>query len=165
MELVITLLADGLMLPIVALAIYALLRKVAGEDRYDTYVRILMAGISSYMLAKFIGALWQPEKLRPFERLGVDAGAAYLNNPGFPSDHVLFATFLTLAVWFGTRNRKITVILSIMTLLVAMGRVGAYVHTPLDVVGGVVIAFIGGIWYAPMVKSLHRQRLAKKAKK
>ena len=106
-----------------------------------------MAGISSYMLAKFTGALWQPEVRRPFEELGVSAGAAYLNNPGFPSDHTLFAGFLTLAVWYATKNVRLTILMAVLALLVAVGRVVALVHTPLDVVGGFVFALLGASWY------------------
>lgn len=147
MQTVITLLADGLMIPIVLLAGYALLFRVRSRDRYDLYTRVFMAGISSYFAAKVLGSLWQPEQLRPFEVLGVDPGAAYLNNPGFPSDHALFAAFLALAVWYVTKHRMMTLAMAAMTLLVCVGRVLALVHTPLDVAGGLVVAGIGSVWY------------------
>ena len=159
----IKLLADGLMIPLVLIAAYALIMKVPVKGRYDRYARIFMAGVSSYMLAKFIGALWQPETLRPFEKLGVDAGASYLNIPGFPSDHALFAAFLTLAVWYGTRSRRLFVVMAALTLLVCLGRVLALVHTPLDVIGGLVVATFGAVWYWPEVKSGFQKRLAKKS--
>ncbi len=165
METLIRLIADGMMLPIVLFAAYALLLRVPRVHRYDIYTRILMAGITSYMLAKFAGALWQPQELRPFEQLGVQAGAAYLDNPGFPSDHTLFAGFLTLAVWFATRNPKYAGIMATMTVLVAVGRVFAQVHTPLDVIAGLAFALLGAVWYAPFIKSRITPRLAKKAKK
>ena len=165
METVIKLLADGLMLPIVILAVYALLVKVPSAHRYDIYTRVFMAGLTSYMLAKFVGALWQPEKLRPFEQLGIKAGAAYLNNPGFPSDHTLFAGFLTIAVWYATRNRWITLVMSILTILVAAGRVLAHVHTILDVTGGVVFALLGAIWYLGLTKKSFHTFMARRAKR
>lgn len=165
MELLIKLLADGLMIPLVLIAAYALLRKVPHTHRYDIFTRIFMAGISSYLVAKLIGALWQPESVRPFEKLGIDAGAAYLNNPGFPSDHLLFAAFLTLAVWYATRNRRITGLLIVMTILVAVGRVAAHVHTPLDVVGGVAFAVLGAVWYIRPGKLHVQKKLAKTPKK
>lgn len=165
METVIKLLADGLMLPIVLLAAYALLYKVPSVRRYDTYTRIFMAGLTSYMLAKFVGALWQPEKLRPFEELGIKAGAAYLNNPGFPSDHTLFAGFLTIAVWYATRSRWLTLTLAFLTVLVAAGRVLAHVHTVLDVTGGVVFAVLGIIWYTGLTKKSFQTFMARRAKR
>lgn len=165
METIIKILADGLLIPLVLIAIYALIAKVPHEHRYDIYTRIFMAGLTSYMLAKFVGALWQPEKMRPFEELGIKAGAAYLNNPGFPSDHTLFAGFLTIAVWYATRSRLLTGILAAMTILVAVGRVLAHVHTPLDVTGGIVFALLGIIWYTGLTKKSLRTFVARRAKR
>lgn len=166
MEWLVRLAADGLMIPIIGIALYALIVLAPRQPvrmRYDRYTRVFMAGLMSYWCAKVIGALWQPEVLRPFERLGSEAGALYLNNPGFPSDHALFAMFLTIAVWYVTRRRWLSLVLLVMTIIVCIGRVIALVHTPLDVVGGVTIAGIGAIWYAPSWQKL-RPRLAKIAK-
>lgn len=163
MQAIIRILADGLMLPIVLIAAYALLVKVPVQNRYERYVRILMAGVTSYMSAKLLGLLWQPESFRPFEKLGVDAGASYLNNPGFPSDHALFAGFLTLAVWYASRNRLLSLVLLVLTLSVCTGRVLALVHTPLDVIGGLLVASVGALWYWTDMKNAFRKRLAKKS--
>jgi membrane-associated phospholipid phosphatase len=146
-ETIITLIADGAVIPIVVLAGYALLFLVPQGHRFEAYARILMVGLTAYLLAKLLGAVYQPSGERPFEVLGVAAGASYLNNPGFPSDHALFTAFLTLAVWFETRRKGITMILIALTLAVCIGRVLALVHTPLDVIGGVVVAACGALWY------------------
>lgn len=146
-HLIVELLADGIMLPIVVLALYALLWKVPRLNRYDCYTHILMAGATSYMLAKVIGSIWRPEQLRPFEQLGVNPGAMYLNNPGFPSDHALFGFFLTGAVWYGSHNRLLTGAMAVLTILMCIGRVLALVHTPLDIVGAFGIAMLGSVWY------------------
>lgn len=143
----ISLIADGAIIPIVALAGYALLFLVPKGTRFEAYSRILMAGLTAYLVAKLLGAVYQPATERPFEILGVAAGASYLNNPGFPSDHALFTAFLTLAVWFETKKKVITIILVVLTLAVCIGRVLALVHTPLDVIGGVLVASVGALWY------------------
>ncbi len=155
-DLVVRLIADIAVLPIVALAGFSLIAYVPKGTRYAAYTRILMAGLTAYMLAKFAAALYQPSALRPFEILGVDAGASYLNNPGFPSDHALFVTAITCAVWFETRKKGITLVLIGLTVAVCVGRVLALVHTPLDVIGGVVIALVGALWYSN-VPSIHTQ--------
>lgn len=144
---IVKLLADGAIVPIVLIAAYALLFKIPRGQRFNAYCRILMAGLTAYLIAKLLGSVYQPSGERPFEILGVAPGASYLNNPGFPSDHALFTAFLTLAVWFETRKRTVAVILTILTLLVCVGRVLALVHTPLDVIGGLVVASIGALWY------------------
>lgn len=154
-ELFVKLIADGAVIPVVLIGAYALLFKVPHSVKYRAYCRILMAGLTAYLSAKLIGSVFQPVSQRPFELMGVEAGASFLNNPGFPSDHVLFCTAITLAVWFETRNKWLTIAVASLTLLVAFGRIVALVHSPLDVLGGVAIACIGGIWY------LQREQLPK----
>lgn len=152
MQFVISLLADWMLLPIGLIALYMLCYKVKGPTRYDVYAHVFMAGITSYLMAKIAAQIWQPTGLRPFEVLGTTAGASYLNNPGFPSDHALFATFLTFAVWYATGSKKATLIMIVLTILLCTGRVLALVHTPLDIAGGVIIALLGGLWYAATAK-------------
>jgi membrane-associated phospholipid phosphatase len=141
------LLADGALVPLVLIAGYALLFLIPKGHRFEAYGRIIMAGLTAYLFAKLLAAVYQPSGERPFQILGVSAGASYLQNAGFPSDHALFATFLTLAVWFETRRRDLTIILALLTVAVCVGRVLALVHTPLDVTGGVVVACVGALWY------------------
>ncbi len=146
-EFLIRLMADGLVIPIVLLGTYALIVYVKPSHRYEAYCRILMAGLTSFLLAKLIASVYQPATERPFEMMQIAAGALYLNNPGFPSDHALFTAAITGAVWFETRARTLAIALIVMTALVCVGRVLAHVHTPLDVIGGVVIALLGMGWY------------------
>lgn len=146
-HIIIKILADGAVIPVVLIGAWALLFKVERRGRYQAYCRILMAGLTAYLFAKLIGSVFQPEMERPFQLLGVSAGAAFLNNPGFPSDHVLFCTAITLAVWFETRQKVLAIVLAGLTVLVAVGRVLALVHSPLDVTGGILIAALGGLWY------------------
>lgn len=147
METFLVILADGLVVPVALLGSYALLRYVPTGRRYQTYGRVLLAGLTAYVVAKVVGLLYQPAHLRPFEMLGVDPGASFLNNPGFPSDHALFTMAITLAVWFATRRTAWAVICLVLTVFVGVGRVLALVHTPLDVAGGWLIAGCGIIWY------------------
>ncbi|HEY0965511.1 MAG TPA: phosphatase PAP2 family protein [Candidatus Saccharimonadales bacterium] len=145
-ELIVKILADVLVVPIVVIGVWALLM-IPNNKKYHAYGRILMAGLTAYLAAKLIGAVFQPETMRPFEKLGVEAGASFLNNPGFPSDHVLFCVAISLAVWFETRQIKTSIILIVLTVLVAVGRIVGLVHTPLDVIGGIAIACMGIPWY------------------
>ena len=146
----IKLIADGLVIPVALIGVFALLCYVPNAKKYQVYCYVLMAGLTSFLLAKIAGLAWQPSEMRPFELMGVDAGASFLNNPGFPSDHALFTMAITLAVWFATRNKTLAIIAVVLTLLVGVGRVLALVHTPLDVVGGLVIACLGALWYLPL---------------
>ncbi len=139
--------ADWLMIGIFGLAMYAFVCKVPRKQWWYWAWRIALAGVTCYAAARLVGHFYQPAELRPFQMLGVEPGAAYLDNPGFPSDHALFAMFLTLAVWYATHSKALAGTMLTMTLLVCVGRVLALVHTPLDVIGGIVIAWSGVVWY------------------
>ena len=139
--------ADWTMFPIVLIGAYALIFKVPKDRRLAAYSRILVAGLTAYLLSHLIATVYQPDTLRPFELLGKVAGASYLNNAGFPSDHVLFVTALTCAVWFETKQKWLTLIMTLLIVIVGIGRVLALVHTPVDVIGGAVIGLMGSIWY------------------
>lgn len=147
MQTFIKFIADGTVLLAVIIGVYALVKHIPVSKKYEAYCRILMAGITAFLLAKLLAVLYQPEVLRPFELMGVKPGAAYLNNPGFPSDHALFVTAITLAVWFETKHKVLSGTLILLLILVGIGRVVALVHTPLDVIGGVFIAVMGSVWY------------------
>lgn len=146
-DILIRLLADATLIPVVLLGAWALVFKIPRGQRYEAYTRIVMAGLTAYLVAKLIGIVYQPGGARPFEVLGVTAGASSLNNPGFPSDHALFATAVVLAVWFETRLKVVSIIMALCVVLMGVGRVLALVHTPLDIIGGVVIACVGILWY------------------
>ena len=147
LQLLIRLVADGAVIIVVLLGAYTILLKIPKGGRFETYSRILMAGLTAYLLAKFIASIYQPSFERPFEILGVAPGALFLNNPGFPSDHALFVTAITAAVWFETKRKKTTIVLLSLVALICIARVLALVHTPLDMIGGVAIALIGAVWY------------------
>lgn len=147
MGLITKILADYLLFPMLAIFVVVVFRYKPKRGLYDKLTRVIMAGLSSYVLAKFIAFAWQPSARRPFEDMGVEAGASSLNNPGFPSDHALFATFLVYAVWYLTKSTRLTVVMVVLAILTMLGRVLALVHTPLDVIGGFVIASVGAIWY------------------
>ena len=152
----IALIADGAVLPIIVIAGYALLFLVPKGHRFEAYSRVLMAGLTAYLIAKLLGAVYQPAVERPFEILGVEPGASYLNNPGFPSDHALVVSASVYAGWFETRARKLAIVIAVLAVLVCIGRVLALVHTPLDVIGGVVVAAIGALWYMQQPPADHK---------
>lgn len=152
MDTLIRIIADGLVVAIFVIAIATLIVRIPRDKWVYWAWRVIVAGLLTYALAKGIAAVYQPELLRPFEKLGVDPGAAYLPNPGFPSDHALFATFLTVTVWVTTQSKRLTIVLAVLTILMSIGRVVALVHTPLDVIGGMVIGLSSIVWYRLLVK-------------
>lgn len=146
-ELLIRLAADGAMIAVVVVALCAFACVVPRDKWWHWGWRIVVAGITTYAVAKLLGYVYQPNELRPYQQLGVEPGASYLPNPGFPSDHALFAMFLTLAVWYATKHKVLTIVMLSLTIIIGLGRVLALVHAPIDVVAGVLIPFVGIIWY------------------
>lgn len=143
----IRLIADEALMIMIAIAGLALLLLVNRRQRLNYYARIILAGLTGLLTAKFMAAVFQPASVRPFEKLGIDPGASYLDNPGFPSDHALLAAAIFFAVWFAVRKKWLTVLMAIFVLIICIGRILALVHTPLDVIGGVAAASIGALWY------------------
>ena len=139
--------ADYTVIVIALVGAWALLFRVPRGHRFEAYCRVLMAGLTAFLVAKLAAAIYQPELSRPYELLGVAPRASYLDNPGFPSDHALFVVAIVLAVWFETRMRRLTLVLALLAAVVCVGRVVALVHTPLDVVAGALIACVGAVWY------------------
>lgn len=146
-DIVVKLIADYAVIAVVVVAVGAIVRYVPKGSRYRVGCQILMAGLTAYLIAKLVAFAYQPETQRPYQQLGVEPGASYLDNPGFPSDHALFVTAVALAAWATTKRRWVGGVLGILVVLVCVGRVSALVHTPLDVIAGVGIALVGGLWY------------------
>lgn len=141
--------ADWLVVIIVVIAATVLVWRVPNRRKIAIYSRLLMAGLTSYFTAKVMSVIYQPAELRPFQMLGIEPGASYLDNPGFPSDHSLFVWVLVGAIAYAIRVPWLTIAIAVMALAVSVGRVLALVHAPIDVIGGAVAALIGMIWYLP----------------
>lgn len=107
---------------------------------------VLMAGLTSLLAGKLLSLL-PIKEVRPFVEQGVQAGAAFINNPGFPSDHALLATVVVMAVYVLTPYKKTAYGLMALTLLMCIARVLALVHTPLDIAGGIAAGLVGTVWY------------------
>jgi len=150
--------ADYAVIAVVLIGAWAIIFKVPKGQRFQAYSRILMAGLTAYLIAKFVATIYQPSDLRPFELLGVNPGASYLDNPGFPSDHALFVTAILCAVWFETRMKKVSMVLAALVIVVCVGRVLALVHTPFDVIAGVGIALVGALWYSNVPRTTNHKR-------
>ncbi len=147
--------ADGLVV-VVAILGAAVFVKSVRRDVYQTYARAFMAGLSALAVAKIMSLFYQ-EAARPFAVSGALPKAAYLNNPGFPSDHALLAATVTLVVWAVTGNVRASLWLAGLSVAVGIGRVLALVHTPVDIAGGYAAAAIGvGLWYGWFFKRRDR---------
>jgi membrane-associated phospholipid phosphatase len=146
MDTLIRIIADGLVVAVVVIGGLTYLLSVK-KDRLQNYAKAFMAGVTALAIGKLSSMVYD-SGARPFIELGVEPRAAYLNNPGFPSDHALFVATITLIVWAATHRSKTSLLLAVLSLLVSVGRVAGLVHSPIDVIGGVAAAFVGvWLWY------------------
>lgn len=151
MDTLLKLVADGTLLVILAVSGVVILYAMRKKFWVYTPV-IIMAALTSLLVGKIMSLLYQPAVARPFLELGLQPGAAYIDNPGFPSDHALLATVAVVAVYAVTKNRWLTAILSLLVVVMCIGRVAALVHTPLDVIFGIIAGLSGYVWYKKLTK-------------
>lgn len=143
--------ADGTLVLLAAISVPIIVWKLRRRIWLNGPV-VVMAGLTALFAGKLMSLLYQPELARPFLQQGLEPGATYIDNPGFPSDHVLLAMVLVIAVYALTRNRLLAGILVLIVIVMSVGRVVALVHTPLDVIGGAVAALLGAFWYRKLTK-------------
>ncbi len=125
------------------LTLVVFLVKAGGQTRKRLMVLTLVAFILSFLLAKIAAILvYNP---RPFVTEHIQPLFAHAADNGFPSDHTLLTA--TIASVIFVFNRRWGVLLFILSLLIGLARVLAYVHQPLDIVGSVLIA-VSMTWVA-----------------
>ncbi|HAC56175.1 TPA: hypothetical protein DCF80_01615 [Candidatus Saccharibacteria bacterium] len=146
MDLVVRLAADGLLIVIVFISVVTVLLSIRSAF-WKMAAVIVMAALTSLLAGKILSLMYQPEVARPFLEQGMAPGAAYIDNPGFPSDHALLATVMVVAVYAVTKKKWLTVLLAVLLVIMCVARVVALVHTPFDVIGGVFAGLIGAVWY------------------
>lgn len=149
------LLADGTLLAVLAIAAPLVIWSLRKRWWRDAPI-VIMAGLTSLLVGKVMSLLYQPAIARPFLELGVTPGAAYVDNPGFPSDHALLATASVAAVYALTRRRWLSGILALLVVIMCVGRVMALVHTPLDVIAGSIAGLAGAVWYKKLTNARKR---------
>lgn len=92
----------------------------------------------SYILGVIARSLWYNP--RPFVVKGIQPLIEHIPDNGFPSDHtLLFATLATIAYYF---NKKASIVLWAITILVGIHRMLGQVHHLIDILGSIVIALI-----------------------
>jgi undecaprenyl-diphosphatase len=108
---------------------------------------ILLAFLLAFLLAQLLHLI-PVEYYRPYQIIMTRPLVMPSLDTPFPSDHVMFAFALSLAVIFMTRFKKIGLLSLILAVGVAVGRVLALIHSPLDVAGGIACAALGAaVWY------------------
>jgi undecaprenyl-diphosphatase len=146
MNLVIIFLAKYLVFVVIIAALALVLTDVIRERNWRKLGFIVLAVLTAAALSQVLH-LVPVETLRPYQIIGADPLVEHASDLPFPSDHTVAAFAMAGAVVFMTRFRKVGIVLLVLAALVAIGRMLALVHSPLDVIGGVAVATIGAGWY------------------
>ncbi len=106
---------------------------------------VLVLGLITGALALVLGRLvalfyFDP---RPFVARHFTPLIPHEPDNGFPSDHTLLSSAIAMTVFL--RNRRIGAVLWLLVLLVAAGRIGSGLHSPIDVAGSIVFSIIAGL--------------------
>lgn len=109
--------------------------KLQSDDKKRLALILIGSGLLALLLAK-IGA-WLYFDARPFTHPGVVALFSHRADNGFPSDHTLLATVIAASVYL-FRRRSGMALLG-LAALVGAARVLAHVHSPVDIVGAMLI--------------------------
>lgn len=114
--------------------------KSSSNDKKKIAVQVAIAGIFGIVLIKIAGKLYYHP--RPFVNGQVKPLFAHGPDNGFPSDHTALAMTLTAVIYY--YDRQLAIAGFVLTIAVGVARVLAHVHSPVDILGGLVIGAVAG---------------------
>ncbi len=100
-----------------------------------------ITAVSAFILAKIGSAIYFDP--RPFVSQHILPLYPHAADNGFPSDHTLLAAAIAVAVY--SISRKLGVTLFLLALVVGISRVLAHIHSPIDIIGSIGFAVLGGV--------------------
>lgn len=112
--------------------------KLDVQTRKEFGMFAILASLFSYITARLLSALYYDP--RPFVITHIQPLIPHAADNGFPSDHTLLTMVIAVVVF--TYNRKLGLLLGVVSIIVGISRVLAGVHNPIDILGAVGIAAI-----------------------
>ena len=96
---------------------------------------------------------------RPYMQMGIEPEAGLAIFSSFPSAHAALAFALATSV--GLHQKRIGIFCLVIASLVAIGRVAAFVHYPIDIAFGVLV----GVLVAVFFDTIHFSKVRNNKKK
>lgn len=109
-------------------------------DRHKKEVALqaFLVTLVGLLISQMIGWLWPSP--RPF-MIGLGhAWLAHAANYSFPSDHATIFACVAFTLFF-LQERKLAWLIGLMGICVAWARIYLGIHFPLDILGGIIVAF------------------------
>lgn len=110
------------------------------NKRLEFVLAVILAALTALIVAKLAGALYYDP--RPFVTEHVKPLIPHGTDNGFPSEHTIAAITLTTVIFF--YRKKFAAAALALSLVVGIARVAAHVHSPIDIIGGIIIGIIAG---------------------
>lgn len=101
-------------------------------------LEIILAGFLSYLVKIFINLIYF--RSRPFAVHDVNLLIGKLADGSFPSAHAFLSFVMAFTIYL--YNKKLGIVLLILAGLVSVSRIFVGVHYPLDVLGGIILAWL-----------------------
>jgi undecaprenyl-diphosphatase len=143
---------------IIVVLLFLLAWAQAGKKhKLEMALAIITAGVIAVILDKLSSKLYYDP--RPFVTHHLKPLVTHAADNGFPSEHTLFTiTLSTVLIFYRPKLAKLSFALA---LLVGIGRIAAHVHSPIDIIGGIIMglaAGYGGYYLAPRLIKLRSKK-------
>lgn len=123
----------------IALAVYWL--RSPRVERLEFAATVAAALVLAYGVARLAGLFFS--HIQPFAAVGFEPLIPHEVDNSFPSDHTTLAA--ALAAIAGLYNRGFGVLLWVLAVCVAAGRMLAGLHYPVDVIAGILIGGLAAV--------------------
>jgi undecaprenyl-diphosphatase len=100
----------------------------------------VLAGLMAAIFDKIFSHLYYDP--RPFVTHQLQPLVAHAADNGFPSEHTLFSIALATVIFF--YRPRIGIAAGVIALIVGVSRVAAHVHSPIDILAGVILGIASG---------------------
>lgn len=140
---------------VIALVIYWCISKTGGLYAMATGFTSCSVGMAS----KIFFHVKRPWNFAGYEEIAVGSATARANDWSFPSGHTIVSvgTFGALALWFRQKWIRITAI--VIAVLIPLTRLYLGVHTPVDILGGALLALLVMFLYLPLFRAGTKQKI------
>lgn len=122
------------------------------KQKVQVVVYGVITALVAFILAKIGSSIFFDA--RPFVSDHLTPLFKHVADNGFPSDHTLFSASIAVAVFLVSKKWGIGFF--VLSIIIGSSRVFANVHHPIDILGGLVFAIIGGVaanYAAPVIIS------------
>jgi undecaprenyl-diphosphatase len=132
--------AKYLFIAVTVIFVYAWL-VAARREKIEIAVATIIAGLLAFILKMAGSRLYYDP--RPFVSHQLHPLISHAPDNGFPSEHTLFCATLAGVLFF--YRPKLGILAFVIAVIVGAARVGAHVHSPIDIIGGVLIGMLAAV--------------------